>query len=584
VVKAKVTMSTVFISYRRTNTAGEAIALFKDLAALLGENSAFMDVQSIALGRDFREVLQEVTASCDLMLVLIGLNWADAKDERGRKGLEDPDDYVRLELEAALKRDIPITPVLVQAARMPGPEQLPVEIRDLAYRNGFELSHARWESDVREMIRRLGLSVPPSEIPSGDSRPGESLKSNFLRRRMIALIGMIIFGLGFIGSAAVYFWPRSTALEDGSALARLAELGWTIKPGENSIRFEIASRALPPMEQSANLFRQIKQPFDLVLQSVPSLDGLHYLSNVDSCTQIAISAGEFTDISELHDFTHVSGLFISQVALNGLGTVDPSPLSSLTNLQKLGLHSTRIRSVNALSGLTKLRTLNLGETLVSDLSPISGLVAIEDLDVRGTRIEDLRPLSGAQHLVQIQVGAEQIPSLVNLKHLTKLVIIVQQPVDLAAVGELDGLESVHIFGYPFFKIASLGKFGKLRELIINGASLPGNLSMLMNIDVIGHIIELRKLSLGYLRVEDLEFVRNLQHLEDTGIGHLPVQSIEPLRGLKSLKQVSLTDIPVADISPLLDLPNLTELTIGHVPAREDSLVELERRGVKVTRL
>ena len=114
-------MSTVFISYRRTSTVGEARALFNDLAAPLGENSVFMDVQSIALGRDFRDVLQEVTASCDLMLVLIGLNWADAKDERGRIRLEDPDDYVRLEIEAALKRNIPITPVMVQGAHMPAP-------------------------------------------------------------------------------------------------------------------------------------------------------------------------------------------------------------------------------------------------------------------------------------------------------------------------------------------------------------------------------------------------------------------------------------------------------------------------------
>src|SRR6516165_4162416 len=120
-----------------------------------------MDVDSIALGCDFRSVLQETTAACDLMLVLIGRNWADAKDERGRARLENPVDYVRLEIETALKRDIAVTPVLVQGAHMPAPEDLPAEIRDLAYRNGFELSHSRWESDVGEMVRRLGLEGPP---------------------------------------------------------------------------------------------------------------------------------------------------------------------------------------------------------------------------------------------------------------------------------------------------------------------------------------------------------------------------------------------------------------------------------------
>src|SRR5271163_3500830 len=174
-------MSTVFISYRRENTAGEARALFNDLTARVGEDPVFMDVDSIALGRDFRSVLQETTASCDLMLVMIGRNWADFKDDRGRIRLENPGDYVRLEIETALKRNIAVTPVLVQGARMPAPEELPTEIRDLAYRNGFELSHNRWESDVQEMLRRLRVEVtgedrqdhrPPAsreEAASGDS-------------------------------------------------------------------------------------------------------------------------------------------------------------------------------------------------------------------------------------------------------------------------------------------------------------------------------------------------------------------------------------------------------------------------------
>ena len=209
-----------------------------------------MDVQSIDLGRDFRDVLQEVAASCNLMLVLIGPNWADAKDERGRTRLEDPDDYVRLEIEAALKRNIPITPVLVQGARMPTPEELPVEIRDLAYRNGFELSHARWESDVQEMIRRLGLHIPPGEIHSGERPFRKLLKSSVQRRRILGLIA----GVGFIITGIVYFRPWINTPDESSAIAQLATLGWTVKPGGERIQFEIAGKALPPMEESAALF------------------------------------------------------------------------------------------------------------------------------------------------------------------------------------------------------------------------------------------------------------------------------------------------------------------------------------------
>ncbi|HKA42795.1 MAG TPA: toll/interleukin-1 receptor domain-containing protein [Burkholderiales bacterium] len=160
-------MTTVFISYRREDTAGEARALFNALVARLGESSVFMDVDNIALGRDFRQVLQERLASCDLVLALIGRDWVGAKDAAGERRLDDTRDFVRLEIETALKRNIAVTPVLVQGARMPAAHQLPESIKDFAYRNGFELSHNRWESDVREMLRRLDLGEEDPERVTG---------------------------------------------------------------------------------------------------------------------------------------------------------------------------------------------------------------------------------------------------------------------------------------------------------------------------------------------------------------------------------------------------------------------------------
>jgi TIR domain len=163
-------VSSVFISYRRQTASGEARALFKDFVAKLGENSVFMDVDSISLGRDFRNELQRTVAACDVMLVLIDKEWAAAKDERGRVRLENADDFVRMEVEAALKRDIVVIPVLIQGARMPAAEELPAAISNLAYRNAFELSHTRWESDVREMIRRLNLNVA-GQVGTDQSKP-----------------------------------------------------------------------------------------------------------------------------------------------------------------------------------------------------------------------------------------------------------------------------------------------------------------------------------------------------------------------------------------------------------------------------
>jgi TIR domain len=165
-------MSTVFISYRRQTAPGEARALFDALVARLGQGAVFMDVDSISLGRDFRSELQKTLSACDLMLVLIDKDWAAVKDEKGRIRLENAGDFVRMEIEAGLKRDIAVTPILVKGAQMPAAEELPAEIRDLAYRNCFELSYTRWESDVREMIRRLGLDVPErGEQVETDRRP-----------------------------------------------------------------------------------------------------------------------------------------------------------------------------------------------------------------------------------------------------------------------------------------------------------------------------------------------------------------------------------------------------------------------------
>ena len=116
-----------------------------------------MDVDGIGLGKDIRQVLQESLQACDIMLALIGPNWLDAKDAAGNRRLDSPGDFVRQEISCALKRNIAVTPVLLQDASMPTPDRLPDDLKDLAFRNGFEISHTRWESDVREMLKRLGL-------------------------------------------------------------------------------------------------------------------------------------------------------------------------------------------------------------------------------------------------------------------------------------------------------------------------------------------------------------------------------------------------------------------------------------------
>jgi hypothetical protein len=163
-------MGIVFINYRRSQTAGEARALYQDLVEALGPGRVFMDVDDIAVGQDFRTVLTERLQDCELMLSLIGRDWLDSRDEQGQRRLENAADFVRIEISTALKRNVAVAPVLLQGASMPAADSLPEDLRGLAYRNGFELSHTRWESDVRELIRRLGLKGREAAPAAGPPR------------------------------------------------------------------------------------------------------------------------------------------------------------------------------------------------------------------------------------------------------------------------------------------------------------------------------------------------------------------------------------------------------------------------------
>ena len=145
----------IFLNYRRNDSEGEAGRLFDELTLHFSSESVFMDVAGIEPGRDFRKAIDERLATCSVLLAIIGHEWLESKNMLGQRRLDDANDLVRIELASALRRDIPVVPVLVRGAKMPQPEQLPEELRELAYRNAVELTHARWKSDVHVLIRAL---------------------------------------------------------------------------------------------------------------------------------------------------------------------------------------------------------------------------------------------------------------------------------------------------------------------------------------------------------------------------------------------------------------------------------------------
>jgi len=158
----------IFISYRRDDTEGEAGRLFDDLTRTFGENSVFMDVAGINPGIDFRKAIDDNVASCGVLLAMIGPTWATIANSSGTRRLEDPNDFVRLEIASALAREIAVIPVLVHDAKMPHPDQLPDNLKDLAYRNSVEITHARWNSDVQLLTNALGQYVAASSKTSDE--------------------------------------------------------------------------------------------------------------------------------------------------------------------------------------------------------------------------------------------------------------------------------------------------------------------------------------------------------------------------------------------------------------------------------
>src|SRR5262245_7845344 len=122
----------VFISYRRDDSAGHTGRVKDRLAREFGNDLLFLDVDSIPAGANFATVLREEVATCRVLLAMIGPNWLDAHGEDGSRRLDNPKDFVRIEIATALQGDIPVIPILLYGAKLPKANQLPDDLRELA--------------------------------------------------------------------------------------------------------------------------------------------------------------------------------------------------------------------------------------------------------------------------------------------------------------------------------------------------------------------------------------------------------------------------------------------------------------------
>jgi hypothetical protein len=150
------TQKKCFISYRRFDSADVVGRIYDRLVAVYGSEKVFKDVDNIPIGADFRQVIDEAVSSCAVLLVVIGRDWLTVMNEQNVRRLDDPGDFVRVEIETALKHNIPVVPLLVREAAMPREEEMPASLKEVVYRHG---ARVRSDPDFHRDMDRLVQSL-----------------------------------------------------------------------------------------------------------------------------------------------------------------------------------------------------------------------------------------------------------------------------------------------------------------------------------------------------------------------------------------------------------------------------------------
>ncbi len=236
-------MSKVFISYRREDSGHAAARVHDRLATEFGQRLVFLDVDSIPLGVNFSKAIRDEVGKCELMLAIIGPRWLTIMDAEGNRRIDNPADFVRIEIAAALARNIPVIPVFLDGVRIPIARELPREIRELALRQGIDVRAVSFHSDIERLVaginslketpidvaartmaeqlewcagtidRRLDILISPQLLPKAPQRLIDAMRyacfagTKHLRPFLLAEFGQM-FGL-----------QRESTIDMGAALA-----------------------------------------------------------------------------------------------------------------------------------------------------------------------------------------------------------------------------------------------------------------------------------------------------------------------------------------------------------------------------
>jgi TIR domain len=172
----------IFISYRRDDSSAFAGRIYDRLSTQFAPNQIFIAVDNLDPGIDFVEAIEASVSSCDVLIAVIGKRWLISSDEEGKRRLDNPEDFVRLEIATALKRNIRVIPVLVEGALMPRATDLPDELKLLVRRNALEVSHNRFNADLGRLITALQRVLKKTDAERKQSEEQERLEAEQRKR------------------------------------------------------------------------------------------------------------------------------------------------------------------------------------------------------------------------------------------------------------------------------------------------------------------------------------------------------------------------------------------------------------------
>jgi TIR domain len=235
-------VSKVFISYRREDAAGYAQAIYGQLEHHLPRDQIFMDVDTVEPGIDFVSRIVQGVSESDVLIALIGKRWKGERENAAPR-IHDPEDFVHLEIVAALSRDIRVIPVLVDGASMPRLEELPLSLQPLVRRHALELSNTRFRFDLERVSQAVQRALVPPSIPKPIS----------WRRRSWIYASLSIFLITLAIVAGL--WIRdSLDQEQGKREVRIADLLKKARTAESNGRL-----TSPAKDNAIDYFLEVLQ-------------------------------------------------------------------------------------------------------------------------------------------------------------------------------------------------------------------------------------------------------------------------------------------------------------------------------------